>query len=844
MASYCCFWKPRRPTNWPMVRTNNGQLISFQEMLGLLGRPNVGVVVIEGIGGSGKTWAAKAAYQAARTSNIFNEYIWVTLSISCSLRQCMNKIASSLSCKIGDNLSVERTKTMIKEYLTQRKFLLVLDNAYFTEEGILEYLGVTHLQQQSPGSKIFVTTRTVRTSSVMEADIVLTPELLTYEESYNLLRKKIGKDINFEHDLISYCYGIPLIILILAGVLCDAPTQEAFSELVANAHVALGTQISVFNTMKRLVKFGYHQLPSDNARHCLLYCLLFPEDQGISVKELIWHWRMDGLLQEAISFDEANHIGKEILYVLTKHGMVYLEDNDNVRMHDVIRETVSSFREDKVYKEQHGWCLGNPIFKLDHLAEHSNRVSLMYTDMECLRGSPRCFFLSSLLLRGNCLLKAISEEFFCHMGNLETLDLSFTRIEVLPRSISCLTRLRMLLLIGCDHLEEIRHIAPLVQLEVLDVSGCGSLKSIDSGSFDRMVLLKVLDLSATSITFLTSIPASTELRHLNLQGCPFLRSELPYGVSKSGAVGNLQLGSIEDLADWIHMLWLPCGLTFQLSDRFGMKVSLDVGGDSKTYVYASDAYLFKCLKENSPLWFNCFQKFQIVISPLMDDQTMDTDAQVMKTDSIFQNSYFRTKHFTHSIDPERYLEINGTVGVPSDLDGILCHAELISLKRLTMTTQFSDLNIKSMKAVRELWIENCEELESLLTPDEVQALSAVGSLHKLWISNIENLSSFCKGVKDVTSFSCMKHLLLDCCPNLACLFPSALRIPSLEMLHIRFCDNLERVLDTSVLGEDNLPRLQSLQLWELPELTSVCSGVLPLLKKLEKLGALATSSCN
>uniref|UniRef100_A0A0A9BX28 Disease resistance protein At4g27190-like leucine-rich repeats domain-containing protein n=1 Tax=Arundo donax TaxID=35708 RepID=A0A0A9BX28_ARUDO len=391
----------------------------------------------------------------------------------------------------------------------------------------------------------------------------------------------------------------------------------------------------------------------------------------------------------------------------------------------------------------------------------------------------------------------------------------------------------MLLLIGCDQLVEIRHIRSLVQMEVLDASGCGSLKIIDFGSFDHMVLLKTLDLSATSITFFTSILASMELRHLNLQGCPFLGSELPYGLSKSGALQNVQLGTIEDLTDWMDMLWLPCGLTFLLCDRFGMKVSLDVDRGSKTYIYANDAYFFNCLEKDSPLWFNCFQKFHILISPLMDDQTMDTDDQETKTDFIFRNSCFRTMNFMHSIHLKRYLEINGTVGVPSDLDSILYHSEQISLKRITMTTQFSDLNIRSMKAVRELQIEDCEQLESLLTADEVHALSAVGSLHKLWISNIENLSSFCKGVKDVTSFICVKHLLLDCCPNLACLFPSVLRIPSLEMLHIRFCDNLERVFDISALGEDSLPRLQSLQLWELPELNYVCGGVLPSLKKLE-----------
>jgi disease resistance protein RPS2 len=423
------------------------------------------------------------------------------------------------------------------------------------------------------------------------------------------------------------------------------------------------------------------------------------------------------------------------------------------------------------------------------------------------------------------------------MGILGILDLSFTKIKVLPSSISCLAMLRMLLLIGCDLLEEIQHMGSLVQLEVMNASGCSSLRSIESGSFDCMVLLKVLDLSGTSITMLASIPASMELHHLHLQSCAFMQSELPYGVSKSGAVINLQLGSIENLAYWMDMLWLPCGLTFQLSDRSGMQVSFDIDGDGKTYVYADDAHFFNCLEKDSSLWFNCFQKFQIVISPLMDDhQTTDIDAQVMKTDSISQNSYFRTRHFSHSIDPDRYLELNGIIGVPCDLDGILCHAEVISLQRLTVTAEFPDLNLTSMEAVRELWVENCNQLETLLSADEVQALSARGNLHRLWISNTENLLSLCKGVKDMTSFSCLKHLLLDCCPNLKCVFPAALRLPNLETLRIRFCDILERVFDSPALGEDSLPRLQLLQLWELHELTSVCSGVLPSLKNLKVRG--------
>ncbi|KAF8751345.1 hypothetical protein HU200_012228 [Digitaria exilis] len=817
MASYCCFWRPRQHSNMSRITvpwiTGMGrvQLMSFQDMLSLLHRDDVQVAVIQGIGGSGKTWAAKVVYKAAMTSTKFYDCIWVSLSMNCSMERCINKIAASLSCTIRGNLSLEEKKAAIKEYLMTRRFLLVLDNAYFTEENILEYLSIPRPQQDYFCSKIFVTTRTKRTESVVEPDIVITPQPLTYKESHDLLSEKIGKDISLGHDLISNCYGVPLIIIQLAGVLRDAPTQEAFSELVRKVHGALGTKISVYNTMCRIVKFGYHELPSDNAQNCLLYILLF---QTIPVKELILFWIMEGLLGEVTTFDEANHIGKEIIDVLIKHGMIYLED-DCVQMNDVIRESLSSVKFDNGCKDLHNWHYSNPI-NLEHLAKFSNRISLMYTEVEHLHGSPRCFFLSSLLLRGNYQLETISEEFFSNMGTLGILDLSFTRIKALPPSISSLTRLRMLLLIGCHLLEEIRFIHTLVQLEVLDASGCDSLKTIDNGTFDHMMSLKILDLSAIPFKFLISVSPCIELRHLNLL------SECPYGVSKNGIVQNLQLGSTEDLVDWMSMRWLPCGLTFRLSGRTGMTVSFNINRDSKTYIYASDAYSFKCLEKDSPLWLNCFEKFQIIISP-----SMDTDAKETETCIISQHSNFRTKHFAHSIDPKRYLEINGTTSIPSDLDGILYHAELISLKRITMETQFSDLNIRGMKSVRELRVENCEGLESLVSVDEVQTPSAMGNLHKPW---------FCKGVQDATSFSCLEHLFLDCCPNLIYLFPSALCLPNLETLHIRFSDILQRVFDCSVLGEDTLPRLHSLQLWELPELTCVCDGVLPSLKNLKVKG--------
>ncbi|VAH72814.1 unnamed protein product [Triticum turgidum subsp. durum] len=839
MASYCCFRISR--TRLPSFTVPRYRLITLQDMLCLILRPEGEVVAIEGTGGLGKTWAAKAAFETARNSNRFDTYIWVSLSTSCSLRRCTEKIATCLSIDIGEELLSSRIRVMIKERLMRRKFLLVLDNAYFVEENILGKLGIPCPREQSLGSKVIVTTRTGRTVSVMDPAILISPQPLTDQASYDLLREKIGRDIDLQ--LIDNCFGMPLSIILLAGALCDIPTQES-SKLISEAYVALRPKISVFTTMIRLVKFSYHRLPSDTARRCFLYCLLFPDDEAITVKDLIILWKLDGIIQEARDSHEANCYGEEILHVLLKHGLIHFEGDHHIRIHDVIRETVSQVGRENGYVEQPEKYFDNDIPFEYLLAKFGGRISLMNTVKEELRASPshEFFSTSTLLLRGNRHMRTISEEFFCRVGMLRVLDLSFTPIRILPQSISRLFHLRLLLLAGCGHLERIQHIGSLEMLEALSASGCGSLKRVECGSFDRMGLLKILDLSRTSIECLPSLAASVELNQLLLQDCAFLKSErtmetdhkscdtefirFPYGVSKKGAVSNLQIGTSKDLVNWMAMLWLPCGLNFEFSDRFGMRVSQDVNQDRKTYIYASHAKFVQSLHKDSPLWSNCLRKFHIVISPLKYDQTMDNSFGVWRTKFSALD--------VQSGDFDRVLEIN-CAGVANDLEGVLGNAELISLKNITATNLVWTLNTRTLTAAaRELWVEDCHQLENLFSPEEAPT---VGNLQNIWISNMDNLAYFCRvTVEDLTSFSCLMHLLLDCCPKLNFLFPSSLRLPNLRSLQIRFCDSLERVFYESVAAEHALPGLQSLQLWELPELICICGGVLPSLKDLKVKG--------
>jgi hypothetical protein len=514
-------------------------------MLCLVLRPEGEVVVIEGIGGLGKTWAARAAFETARNSNRFDNYLWISLSRSCSRRRCIENIATCLSIDIGDEMLSSRIRVMIMEYLARRRFLLVLDNAYFVEDNILRYLGIPDPGEQSFGSKVIVTTRTGRAKAVVKPTLVITPQPLSYQASYDLLHEKIGKDVG--PDLIENCFGLPLSLILLAGGLCDVPTQEEFINKTGLARQYQSPKVSVFTTMIQLVWFGYFGLPDDTTRLCFKHCLDFPDDEAVPVKDVIILWKAHDLIHRG--YHEANFIGMEVLHVLSKHGLIHFEGDDHIRVHDVIRETMRPWRE-KDYEEELEFYIDN------------------------------CVQISELFLRGNRYMRNICEDLFFCKGLLRVLDLSFTRIIILPQSISHLFYLRYLLLVECDHLEKIQHIGPLEKLEVLKASGCCSLKSVECGSFDRMRFLEVLDLSRTSIECLPSLAGCTELSQLLLQDCPCLKPEqgtdsnykscdtkfirFPYGVSKKGAVRNLEVRANKDHVNWMDMLWLPSGLTLEL----------------------------------------------------------------------------------------------------------------------------------------------------------------------------------------------------------------------------------------------------------------------------------------
>ncbi|KAF5201500.1 Disease resistance protein, partial [Thalictrum thalictroides] len=106
----------------------------------------------------------------------------------------------------------------------------------------------------------------------------------------------------------------------------------------------------------------------------------------------------------------------------------------------------------------------------------------------------------------------------------------------------------------------------------------------------------------------------------------------------------------------------------------------------------------------------------------------------------------------------------------------------------------------------------------------------------LWVSKLPELKNLFRGIVQPGSSTLLKHLYIECCPSLITVFSAHLELKNLEVLKIKFCDKIEGIYGENVLGEKTLPKLKTLILLKLPELESICGGVLPSLKNLRVIG--------
>ena len=490
------------------------------------GGNKIGVIALVGMGGIGKTTLAQLVYNDSRVGECFDLKAWVCVSDEFDLVRITKAIVKSIDSGTSDDGDLNQLQVKLKERLSRKKFLLVLDDVWnenYSDWDKLQPPFTVGLD----GSKIIVTTRSVKVASVMRSVHTHHLEQLSFEDCWSLFARhafengdssphpkleKIGKEI------MKKCKGLPLAAKTLGGALYSEFRVEEWEHLLNNE-----TWDSPNDEVLPALRLSYSFLPS-HLKRCFAYCSIFPKDYEFKKEKLILLWMAEGFLQRLEGNRTMEKVGDEyfddllsrsffqkssshksyfvmhdLINDLAQHVSgkfcVQLKDDrmneipEKVRHLSYFKSPDRPFERFKTLTNVSGLRTFLPLELSNLLLERMDKVS-----KTMLTSDHRYFFpLSPLrsrvlndLLRKVQYLRVLSlccyeiteiPETIGKLKHLRYLDLSYTYIKRLPDSVCNLCNLQTLRLTFCRCLVELPTMMhKLIALRHLDIRDCNMIE--------------------------------------------------------------------------------------------------------------------------------------------------------------------------------------------------------------------------------------------------------------------------------------------------------------------------------------------------------------------------------
>ncbi|XP_031100372.1 putative late blight resistance protein homolog R1A-4 [Ipomoea triloba] len=281
-----------------MVGNNN----AFAEIKDKLTNPSIKereVISITGMGGIGKTTLVKYVYEDKDIKCHFDIQAWITVSQSYSLDDLLRVLLQSIDASSPtekQSAGTFKLKDKVRKLLLGKRYLIAIDDIWSTQ--VWDDLKICIPSEKRNGSRVLLTTRhTDVATHASSGGLPFSMPTLSKEESWDLFCKKVfakgscPPSIEFEkigRDIVKKCKGLPLSIMVIAGILSKADMKVEDWENVAR-DVALSSTLYEEKNCEKILLFSYNHLP-ENLKTCFLYLGVFPEDYEIPAQRLVGYW--------------------------------------------------------------------------------------------------------------------------------------------------------------------------------------------------------------------------------------------------------------------------------------------------------------------------------------------------------------------------------------------------------------------------------------------------------------------------------------------------------------------------------------------------------------------------
>ncbi|KAL0342475.1 UNVERIFIED_CONTAM: putative disease resistance RPP13-like protein 3 [Sesamum calycinum] len=307
--------------------------------------PALKILPIVGMGGIGKTTLARNVFDDPYIIHHFDRRIWLTISQEYSSREILMGLLSDRKDQVSDETLAELGQPL-HQMLFGRRYLIVMDDMWST--GAWNDLKL-FFPNISNGSRVLVTTRLTDVAVSLGSHNYYKVDFLDENKSWNLLCQKtfgqegcpypeleeIGKHI------AKKCNGLPLAIVVVAGLLANSNVRQDYWEMVAR-------NINSFSNLEdgerclKILYLSYNNLPI-HLKPCFLSTRVFPEDFQIPVSHLIKLWVVEGFLKPTPN-KSLEDVAKQHLRDLIDRNLIWIRSStsrgklDTCGIHDLLRD--------------------------------------------------------------------------------------------------------------------------------------------------------------------------------------------------------------------------------------------------------------------------------------------------------------------------------------------------------------------------------------------------------------------------------------------------------------------------------------------------------------------------
>uniref|UniRef100_A0A804IFB7 NB-ARC domain-containing protein n=1 Tax=Musa acuminata subsp. malaccensis TaxID=214687 RepID=A0A804IFB7_MUSAM len=300
---------PRTTTSFPIETQVFGREKQLNHLLEQLmisadgsgsSNSSISTLTIVGIGGVGKTTLAQHAYHHERVKDYFHHKVWVCVSDNFNVERLTKEIIESLTQNTCDLNNFDTLQVVVKEKLTSKRFLLVLDDVW-NEDSLKWERFCAPLRYGEPGSKILVTTRSKKIAEMVGNPIPLGG---LDEASYWKLFKKCAfgsKDAGefpqleaIAKKIAGRLEGLPLAARTVGGLLKD-PMNEKHWRNIAESEIWQLQQDE--QGVLPVLQLSYQCLPP-HLKRCFVFCSLFPKDHRFEGEHLVRLWMAEGYVAQ------------------------------------------------------------------------------------------------------------------------------------------------------------------------------------------------------------------------------------------------------------------------------------------------------------------------------------------------------------------------------------------------------------------------------------------------------------------------------------------------------------------------------------------------------------------